>query len=199
MIVGLTGQIGAGKSTVAKLFGDKGAVIIDADVIGKEAINESPVLLKRLVKTFGVEILSKSSTLNTAALAKCAFADAKSTKTLNRLVHPYLLRELRQRVKGHCKKRKIVVIDAALLHYWRLDREMDITITVYAPYDIRLKRLIRRGIAREDARKRDKAQLSFAEMKRRSDIVIRNSGSRRDLHGRALAVWKQFISPGNKR
>lgn len=194
MIIGLTGQIGAGKSTVAKLFEEKGAVLIDADSIGKKVINDNRALLRQLVKEFGKEVVTSAGALNKAALAKQAFADTKSTTTLNRLVHPYLLGELRRQIKANVKMSKIVVIDAALLHHWNLEREMDVTIAVYAPYRLRLKRLLQRGISNEDARNRDRAQLSFVAMKRRSDIVLRNTGSRRELCTRFCALWKRHIA-----
>jgi len=199
MKVGLTGQIGAGKSTVAAAFKSKGAAIVDADTIGKEAIAHHPPLLRRLVRAFGNDILTGSGSLNKSRLAAVAFADADSISALNRLVHPYLLKELRRQVREGLKAGGIVVVDAALLHFWRLDREMDITIVVTAPRQVRLQRIRKRGVPRPDALKRDRAQLPFVEMRRRSNIVIRNSGSRRDLRRRAFRVWRQHIAPAIDR
>ena len=170
MLIGLTGQIGAGKSSVAGLLRELGATIIDADEIGKEVISDNPILLKQLVREFGDGILTRSGCLNTSALARRAFVDVRSTAALNRLVHPYLLNKLRRCMREHNKPGQIVVVDAALLHYWQLERELDLTITAYAPREMRLKRLWQRGIGRDDAKRRDKVQLPFAEMKRRSDV-----------------------------
>jgi len=195
MKIGLTGQIGAGKSTVAAVFKSKGAVVIDADTIGKEAIQHNPSLLRQLVKVFGNGILTASGALNKLKLAGLAFADADSTAALNCLVHPHLLKELRRQIREGLKAGGIIVVDAALMHYWRLESEMDVTIVVSAPRRVRLQRMQERGISRADALKRDRAQLSFTEMRKRSDVVILNSGSRRDLRRRALQVWKRHIVP----
>ncbi len=199
MKIGLTGQIGAGKSTVAAVFKQKGAIIVDADAIGKDAIRHNPVLLRRLVKRFGSDIVGTTGSLNTVRLANLAFADAESTAALNRLVHPYLLKELRRQVRAAARSAAVAVVDAALLHYWHLEREMDLTIAVSATRDVRIRRMQRRGISRADALSRDKAQLSFSEMRKRSDIVISNAGSRRELRRRALDLWRRHIAPAIDR
>lgn len=199
MKIGLTGQIGAGKSTVASVFKSQGATIIDADAIGKEAIGRNVPLLRRLVRAFGHGILTPSGLLNKSRLADLAFADVESTDLLNRLVHPHLLKELHRQVRASQRAGRIAVVDAALLHHWHLEREMDITIVVSAPRQVRLQRMHKRGITRTDALKRDRAQLSFAQMKRRSAVVIRNAGSRHDLRRRALQVWRRYVVPAVDR
>ncbi|PWB75962.1 dephospho-CoA kinase [candidate division GN15 bacterium] len=195
MKIGLTGQIGAGKSTIAEVFKCKGAVVIDADAIGKDAIRDNAVLLRRLARRFGKDIVRADGALNTSRLARAAFASVESTAALNRLVHPYLLKELHRQVRRALKSGAVVVVDAALLHYWGLEKQMDITIVVTAPRETRLRRMEKRGIPRADSSRRDRSQLSFAEMRRRSDVVIRNSGTPRELRQKAVAVWDRYVAP----
>jgi len=193
--VGLTGQIGAGKSTVAAVFRSKGAAIIDADAIGKSVVTANPPLLRRLTRAFGKEILHPSGSLNRGRLASLAFASSESTSKLNGLVHPYLLRELRRQIKHFSRSHRVIVVDAALLHLWRLEREMEFTIVVSTPRAERLDRMKIRGISRADAQRRDRTQLSLVQMKRRSDVVLRNHGSKRDLQHQALRIWQEYIAP----
>lgn len=195
MKIGLTGQIGAGKSTVAVVFKSKGAAIIDADAIGKSVVDTNPSVLRRLTNAFGQEILNSSGSLNRSRLAALAFADAQSTARLNRLVHPYLLRELRRQLKECSRGHRVIVVDAALLHLWRLEREMDFTLVIAAPLAVRISRMKYRGISRLDAIKRDRSQFPLAEMRKRSDMVIRNSGSKHELQVKALRIWHKFIAP----
>jgi len=181
MLIGLTGQIGSGKTTAAKIFKKLGAVVIDADLIGREVVDESSPLLKNLVKAFGSEILDKNGRLKRKKLASIAFATKENHIRLNELVHPYLLRELRLRTRKALKENELVVIDAALLLDWGLDKEMDRVLVIHTSLEKRLARLAARGISRADALARQKAQLPFREFQRRADRVILNNGTTQDL------------------
>ena len=190
MLIGLTGQIGAGKSTAARMFAQFGAVVVDADMIGRQVVEQSPALLKKLVKSYGQEILTPSGKLNRKALANVAFASAKSTRALNSLVHPYLLKELHRQVKLHSKHRKVVIIDAALLLDWRLDREVDGTIVITAPLALRIRRMSARGLSRAEVIARQKSQPTLAAFRSRADFVISNSGTEAELRRRLKKLWQ---------
>ncbi len=190
MLIGLTGQIGAGKSTAARIFAQFGAAVVDADMIGRKVVEQSPTLLKKLVKRFGQGILSSPGKLNRKALAKVAFASPNSTRALNSLVHPYLLKELHRQVKQHSKRRKVVIIDAALLLDWRLDREVDWTIVITAPLALRTKRMSARGLSRAEVIARQKSQPSVATFRSRADFVVSNSGSSAELRRRLKKLWQ---------
>jgi len=185
MLIGLTGLIGSGKSTAAQIFKTMGAAIVDADRIGKDVINANPPLIKKLQKTFGDQIVRKDGRLNRRRLAAAAFVDESSRAKLNKLVHPYLLRELWRQVREKSKRYDVVVIDAALLLEWGLETKCDLTIAIHAPRALRLKRLARRGLKRDDALARERRQLPLAEFRRRCDIVILNHRSVAELR-RAL-------------
>ena len=114
MYIGITGQIGAGKTTAAKIIASFGAAVIDADRIGRQVVDRSPALLKRLARQFGSEILTPSGRLSRTRLARLAFADEAAKRHLDRIVHPYLLKELRRQMRQKASRFDGVVIDAAL-------------------------------------------------------------------------------------
>lgn len=181
MIIGVTGQIGSGKSTAARILKSMGAAIIDADLIGREVVENNPDLRHKLQREFGTEIVSSTGQLKRKKLAKIAFADEPSRKKLNRLVHPYLLRELRKQMMLKARVYEVTVLDAALLLEWNLDREIDAVILIHASEMLRIKRLRKRGVSRRDALLRQRRQLSYTEQRRRADYVIYNRTTEDDL------------------
>ena len=181
MLIGITGQIGAGKSTAAEIMAELGAHVIDADEIGKKVVNKSEQLRKRLAHRFGADILDKRGRLKRKKLAQLAFVSERSRDALNRLVHPFLLWDLLQEMKVANKTYELVVVDAALLLHWNLDRKMDHVLVIHAERELRFRRLKKRGISRADALAREKAQLPYREFQIRSDRLILNSGTVRQL------------------
>jgi dephospho-CoA kinase len=181
LIIGLTGQIGSGKSSVAKVFARLGATVIDADRIGREVVERSSPLRRKLAQTFGSSVIDARGNIRRKKLAALAFVDRVSRDKLNSLVHPYLLAELRKQVRRADSKGRVVVVDAALLLHWKMDREVDIVVVVQASRKMRLARLQARGVERKDALAREKAQLPYAEFRRRADHIILNNGRPDDL------------------
>lgn len=181
MIIGITGQIGSGKSTAAKILRSFGAAIIDADRIGREVVDRNPALLRSLVKQFGPEILTRGGKLKRKKLAEIAFQNDKSRQKLNRLVHPYLLKELKRQVKALRSSYELIVIDAALLLEWKLNRILDTIVLIHAPEALRLARLKKRGISRKDALARQRRQLSYKQQRQRADHAILNNKTESDL------------------
>ncbi len=185
----MTGQIGAGKSTAAKILKNMGMAVVDADKIGKQVVDKIPALLKKLVKEFGSEILTKSGKLKRKKLAELAFKNESSKKKLNALVHPYLLKELSSQIKQKSKKYDHIVVDAALLLDWKLDKKMDLTIVIHASQKDRLKRLFKRGISRKDALSRQKAQLPYSEYRKRANILILNNQTEFELKNKLKNIF----------
>jgi dephospho-CoA kinase len=198
MVIGVTGQIGSGKSTAAAILGALGAVVIDADRIGREVVDKNPQLRQRLADEFGDDVLTSEGNLRRKRLAAKAFANAEAKAKLNELVHPYLLDELRQRVNQWEARGRVVVIDAALLLDWKLDYEIDYTLVIHAGLDTRLSRLAERGISRADTLARQQAQLPFTEYRRRADRVILNRGSIDDLRRKLSEWWRQTVQNRSK-
>jgi dephospho-CoA kinase len=195
MLIGITGQIGAGKSTAAKILESMGAVVIDADRIGKKVVDESVQLRRDLVREFGTAILSASGRLRRKKLAESAFASDMNKAKLDRLVHPFLLRELRKQIRSALRKSDLVVIDAALLLDWNLDREVDQVWVIHASQSCRLRRLTERGISLADALARQRAQPPLSEFRRRAHRVISNETTRAALRKKISRLYDGIIGP----
>lgn len=177
MLIGITGQIGAGKTTAANILKAMGAVVIDADKIGRKVVETNPALIRKLARVFGPQILTPSGNLRRTKTAEIAFSSEKNRKLLNSLVHPYLLRELKKQIKRNPGKKKVIVIDAALLLDWKLENIVDQTLVISCSKEKRLTRLIKRGLSKYDALARMKSQLPFRDYQKRADRVILNSST----------------------
>ncbi|MEE8404120.1 MAG: dephospho-CoA kinase [candidate division Zixibacteria bacterium] len=177
MLIGITGQIGAGKTTAANILKAMGAVVIDADKIGRKVVETNPKLIRKLARVFGPQILTPSGNLRRTKTAEIAFSNEKNRKLLNSLVHPYLLRELKKQIKRNSGKKKVIVIDAALLLDWKLENIVDQTLVIGCSKEKRLTRLIKRGLSKTDALARMKSQLPFRDYQTRADRVILNSST----------------------
>jgi len=196
MVIGLTGQIGSGKSTAADILRSFGATVIDADEIGHQVVRESGPLRKKLAAAFGDDIFDAAGRLKRKLVAKRAFADRQACERLNNLVHPYLLRELHKQV-ARARKRGPVVIDAALLLHWGMDRDVDLVLVIHAGWEVRLKRARRRGFSESDVRARQRAQLPYREFQQRADRVILNRGTRADLRRKLQRFWDRYVAESN--
>ena len=184
MLIGITGQIGSGKSTAAKVLARMGAAIIDADKIGRAVVENNPNLVNQLAKAFGGKILTSRGKLKRNRTAKIAFSSKSNKRKLDRLVHPFLLHELKQQIKKLSKKYNVIVIDAALLLDWGLDKLVDQVLVIQSSEKQRFKRLQKRGISSADARARQRMQLLCSEYKKRADKVILNNETKAALEAK---------------
>ena len=191
MIVGLTGQIGAGKSTVAQILSRLGAVVVDADMIGRQVLDKDISVQQKLIRSFGPQIM-EDGRLDRRGIAAAAFANETNRRKLNAIVHPKLLKELHRQTRRGVKAGKIVVIDAALLLEWKLDRSVDYVIVLRAPKSARLARMTARGFAAPDIRRRMRLQKSWVAYRRAADFVITNAGTKADLRRSVAAIWKRL-------
>lgn len=189
MIIGLTGLIGSGKSEVAAVFERMGAVVIDADRIGRQVVDGDSIVFYRLLTVFGTSILNADLTLNRKRLGQAAFSSPASLRALNEIIHPPLLRRLDSEIAGARRLRRHAVVDAALLVQWKYDRRMDHVILVTSTAERRLRRMRKRGFDREEVRRRSQLQLSEAELRRRAGVVITNDG---DLAGLQVKTEKLY-------
>lgn len=177
MLLGLTGRIGTGKSEVAEILKQFGALVISADAIGKKVVDNKPAVLKKLVRGFGEGIIDKRGKLNRRKLGRLALANEESRRRLNEIIHPFLLRELDRQVKISLKRNRIVVVDAALLIDWGWQKKVDKVILVQAPDRICIGRLLKKGYSVSEARARLGSQLPNSVLKEHADIIISNSKS----------------------
>jgi dephospho-CoA kinase len=192
--IGLTGGIGAGKSTVSAVFAECGGVIVDADVIAREVVEPGTEGLAKLVDAFGSDILLGDGALNRPALAAKAFADEETRATLNGIVHP-LVAQRRAQVIAAASEDPVVVEDIPLLVEAGMAPLFPLVVIVHADPEVRVKRLIRRGMEETDARARIAAQATDEQRRAVADVWLENSGPQDDLVGRTRELWHQRILP----
>ncbi|HET9775465.1 MAG TPA: dephospho-CoA kinase [Gemmatimonadaceae bacterium] len=194
LLIGLTGNIASGKSEVARMLGERGATVIDADVLSREAVEPDTQALKDIVKRWGKDILSPDGSLDRKALRRIVFADQNELDALNRIVHPGVTR-LRDREIARARERgdAIVVCVIPLLFERNLVEEYDAIVLVDAPRPLRLERLVAaRGLDETEAMNMIAAQMP-AELKRaRADYCIDNDGSIEDLERDVDALWSSL-------
>ena len=200
LLVGLTGNIGSGKSTVAQLLSERGATIIDADVLARRAVELGTVAFDKIVARWGNDVLAPDGHLDRAALRRIVFADHDQLEELNQIVHPEVER-LRARLVDQARKRgdRIVVCDIPLLFERHMTDGFDRIILVDAHRAVRLERLVKdRGLRETEAMEMIAAQMP-AELKRaRADFVIDNDGTLTQLERRVQDVWAE-LSAGDGR
>lgn len=193
--IGLTGGIGAGKSTVSATFSEYGAVIVDGDVIAREVVEPGTEGLAKLVEAFGEGILQPDGALNRPALAALAFGDDKKRKTLNGIVHP-LVGQRRSELIDAAAPDAVIIEDIPLLVESQMAPLFPLVIIVHAEEDVRVRRLIEhRGFSEEDARARIRAQATEEQRRAVADVWLDNTGSTQELVEKARALWDQRILP----
>lgn len=193
--IGITGQIGCGKSVVADQFARFGAVVVSGDRIGREVIDKHPQLLKALVTKFGSQILRKTRHLDRSRLGMIAFGDDSLTKSLNEIVHPWLLKQMRTEIAlaRKSKKSKILVVDAALIYNWQLERELDYIVVVESTYKNQIARLKTRGLTDGEIRNRIRRQIPKYIQHRGADFVLTNNGTKKELIARAVRLYERIL------
>ncbi|HZA09854.1 dephospho-CoA kinase [Mycobacterium sp.] len=192
--IGLTGGIGAGKSTVAATFAECGGVIVDGDVIAREVVEPGTEGLAALVDAFGEDILLPSGELNRPALAAKAFADEEQRKTLNGIVHPLVARR-RQQIIASVPEDKVVVEDIPLLVESNMAPLFPLVVIVHADPEVRVKRLIKRGMDESDAHARIAAQATEEQRRAVADVWLDNSGAEAELVEQARELWQRRVLP----
>ncbi|MCD2146493.1 dephospho-CoA kinase [Gordonia paraffinivorans] len=193
--LGLTGGIGAGKSTVAKTFVERGAYIIDADKIAREVVEPGTEGLEKLVEAFGSDILSADGSLDRPALAAKAFVDEESRKKLNAITHP-LIGARTQELLEAAPEEAVVVQDIPLLVENHTAPFFHLVVIVHADEDVRLHRLTTmRGVDEADARARIAAQATEEQRRAVADVWLDNSGTPEELAAAAAEVWDRRLVP----
>lgn len=193
--IGLTGGIGAGKSTVSATFAECGGIVVDGDVIAREVVEPGTDGLRALVEAFGTDILLPDGALNRPALAAKAFGDDEKRATLNGIVHPLVGRR-RVELIAAVSEDQVVVEDIPLLVESGMAPLFPLVVVVNADVELRVKRLIEhRGMAESDARARIAAQATDEQRRAIADVWLDNSGSQDDLVERARGLWYQRVLP----
>ncbi len=193
--IGLTGGIGAGKSTVSATFRGQGGIVVDGDVISREVVQPGSEGLAALVEAFGEEILLPEGALNRPALAAIAFSDDGKRATLNGIVHP-LVAKRREELIAAAPPDAVIVEDIPLLVVSQMAPLFPRVIVVHADADVRVARLIEyRGFSEVDARARIAAQATVEQRKVVADVWVEIHGGPHELEQSALALWLDRIEP----
>ncbi|MCH7926828.1 MAG: dephospho-CoA kinase [Candidatus Dadabacteria bacterium] len=192
-IIGLTGNIACGKSTVAAIFKELGATLIDADKVARDIVGKGNPALGKIINHFGNEILNKDGTLNREKLGSKVFNDKNQRQILNDITHPEIFKEINNLIEKYREEgQKIVIIEAALIiEREKLKKIIDKLIVVSASKDIQIKRLKDRdGFSKEQAILRINSQIPTEEKIKHADFVIHNDSDIKKITKQVETIWK---------
>lgn len=193
--VGLTGNIAAGKSSVARVWRSLGATVIDADELARRAVDPGTPAFAAIAAAWGDQVVEPDGGLDRAALRHIVFADPEARERLESIVHPAVaaLREEEYR-DAVARGERVVVADIPLLFEVGMADEFDVIVLVDAPEETRLMRLVGdRGLDAEEARRMMAAQMPSELKRARADVVVENTGSFRELERRATEAWNELL------
>lgn len=199
VLVGVTGGLAAGKSTVASLLAKRGAVVIDADDLARAAVEPGTPGYERVVEAFGRGILADDGRIDRKALADLVFADESSRRALESIVHPEVFRLLEEELDRRRDSDDVVVFDAPLIVETGFDAACDVVVVVAGSAETQVRRAVARGMPEEEARARIAAQASPEERRARADVAIENDGDRADLERQVDALWQRLRRLGRGR
>ena len=188
LIVALTGGIGSGKSTVGQLFEDLGATVTDSDQLARDVVERGTNGFDQIITAFGDEVL-KNGDLNRAALGELVFKDPAKRKQLEQITHP-LIRKAFSKIVESSKGDSIVINQIPLLVESNHDYKFDHVITISASEDVRIERLLKRGMNLNQIKQRLQAQSTDAQREQISDSIIRNDKSQTELLPEVEKIWE---------
>ena len=201
LVVGLTGNIASGKSTVAQLLSERGATIIDADVLARRAVELGTPAYEKIVRRWGTSIVGPDKQLDRAALRRSVFNDPQQLEELNGIIHPEVER-LRTRLLEEARQRgdRLVVCDIPLLFEKHMAPRFDRIILVDAPRPLRLERLVHERDLRETEAMAMIAAQMPAELKRAgADFIVENAGTLNALEQQVAEVWNTLVQEADSR
>jgi dephospho-CoA kinase len=191
LVVGLTGGIGSGKSTVSALLAARGAVVVDADAVTREVQQPGTPVFQAMVERFGPGIVAEDGTLDRAAVADIVFADPEALADLSKIVHPAVGAGIAERMASLAETDEVVVLDVPLLVESKRGYPVAGLIVVDVDPEVAVRRLVEfRGMREDDVRARMARQATRDERLARADRVVDNSGSREELERQIDAVWE---------
>ncbi|GKS64711.1 dephospho-CoA kinase [Nitrospira sp.] len=197
ILIGLTGGVATGKSTVAKMFEQCGAVVIDADVLARTVVQPDKPAWRDIVRRFGKSILNPDRTINRHALGAIVFRHRTKRRALERIIHPRVAREQKRLTREGRRKNPnaVVVYDVPLLFEAGIDKRVDKTIVVTTDQETQIARLKKRnGLTRADALRRIKSQMPLAKKRRLADYVLESTRELRTLAKSLRQLYMLFQS-----
>ncbi|MCL6472732.1 MAG: dephospho-CoA kinase [Firmicutes bacterium] len=194
-LIGVTGPIASGKTMVASLLEEKGAVVINADQIAREVVEPGKPAWHEVVDQFGQDILNEDHNINRRKLGNIVFNNPEKLAILNKIIHPPVIAEIDRRIEEIEKKYmdgKIVIADVPLLIEVGMHKKCDLTVVVTADRQIRIDRLIRQGLTKDEAESRINSQKGKEALEKEADVVIQNNGSLEELKAKVNELWQQI-------
>jgi len=201
IVIGLTGGIASGKSTVSRMLSELGAVVIDADKVGHEAFRPHTEAWRKVVAAFGKDILGQNEEIDRSKLAQLVFNDPKALKRLNRIMHPLMHEIVRQKIEAlRHQGVEVVVLEATLLIEARWTDLVDQVWVTITPEAAVVNRLVsQKRFTEEQARARIKSQTPIAQRAKNADVVIENDSDMNTLRKKVEALWRKLQSTENSR
>lgn len=196
LVIGLTGGIGTGKSEVARILTELGAVVINADEVGHGAYTPNSEIWREVVRAFGSGILQPNGEIDRKKLGVIVFADSRKLAKLNSIMHPRMARMVAERIEGYrAEGKSVVVVEAALLFEARWDTLVDEVWVTVSPMELAVRRIqARNGLPESEIRQRMDSQMPAAERLRRATVVIDNSGDLADLERTVKGLWDSRVT-----
>jgi dephospho-CoA kinase len=194
LLVGLTGGIGSGKSTVADLLAQRGAVILDADAFARDAVRSGSEPFAAVVRRFDDDVVSADGELDRAALAAIVFADREALADLEAIIHPEVRRMIADGIQSHLDTDDVVVLVNPLLIEMGTHRDCDVVVVVSASPETQVARSVARGMDEADVRARLGAQLPLADRARAADVLLDNEGTREELEAEVQVLWRDLAA-----
>ena len=192
MIIGLTGGIASGKSTVSKILDEMGIRVVDADIVAREVM-ESKEVIKKISDEFGENILDSDGELDRSKLREMVFSSKSRVKILNSIVHPSVIDRFKNEREKSMRTREVLVFDIPLLFEAKMENLCDKVIVVYVDSETQIKRVMERdGSKRETALNIIKNQMSLSEKLEKADIKIKNDGTIEELEKKIKEVFQNF-------
>lgn len=210
VVIGVTGGVGTGKSTVAKIFKELGAMVLDADAIAHQLMEPKRLCWRRVVKGFGEEVLNEDQSINRRRLAEIVFRDAQRRRDLEAVIHPQVLRQIKQRLHrlgrsrlpgvargGQARRIRAVVLDVPLLVEVDAQGMADALVVVTAPREVQLARLAHRYGNPEEVDARIAVQMEVSAKAALADFVVDNAGTLDATRTQVKRIWEQLV-PSHK-
>ncbi|MDQ6418389.1 dephospho-CoA kinase [Paenibacillus sp. LHD-117] len=194
MIIGLTGGIASGKSTVSRMLAERGAALVDADAVAREVVQPGEAVLEAISSLFGQAVIQEDGTLNRKALGDIVFRDKAMLEKLEGITHPAIRARMRETIRRHAEAdpKRLVVADIPLLYETKQAHLYKGVMVVYVPASVQVQRLMERnGMEREEAERRVSLQMDIEEKRGLADWVIDNSGTIEETNKQIEIFWKQ--------
>lgn len=194
LIIGLTGSIASGKSTVSNMLEELQIPVIDADKIAREVVEPGERAYYKIIEAFGKDILKTDQTLNRKKLGSIVFANKHKRKQLNEIVHPAIRKEMEKQKESYIEvEEKCVVLDIPLLFENKLTNLVDQTVVVYVDEDVQLERLMARDLfTKQEAQQRIASQISLQEKASRADTIIDNNGAKENTKKQLIKMLEKW-------